>query len=427
MALAWVLAAAASAGGAGTAAAAAPEPYIVVFRAGVQPGPATRALERRHAFRAGFRYEHALRGFSATLSPGQRAAVAADARVLTVAPDTHVEPTALDKLLPGEALPTGVRRMGAVLAAPRRGTPDVRRASNVAVAVIDTGVDLDHPDLNVVDGTDCTSPGTSAEDDNGHGTHVAGTIAAKNNGSGVVGVVPGTTVVAVKGLRGSGSTPLSVVICGIDWVTANAASLNIKVANMSLGGPGSATGTCGATADVFRIAICGSIAAGVTYVVAAGNETDNIASHVPAAYPEVLTVTSMSDKDGLAGGTGGSISCPNSTTLNADDSASDFSNYATSAAVAAHTVAAPGKCILSTWLGNAYLTISGTSMASPHVAGLVALCYGDALHAGPCTGMTPAQVLARIKADAVAGPPGYGFTSLPGRLYGELVRAGVFR
>ena len=201
----------------------------------------------------------------------------------------------------------------------------------VEVAVIDTGVDLDHPDLNVISGTDCVFPGTTAEDDNGHGTHVAGTIAAKNTGSGVVGVVPGTTIVAVKALYGNQSTPLSVVICGIDWVTANAAALNIKVVNMSLGGVGTASGTCGATADPFRIAICGSIAAGVTYVVAAGNETQNIASHVPAAYPEVLTVTSMSDSDGLPGGTGGSISCPNSPTLNADDSASNFSNYATTA------------------------------------------------------------------------------------------------
>ena len=104
--------------------------------------------------------------------------------------------------------------------------------------MIDTGVDLTHPDLNVVHGTSCVKGNPKANDDNGHGTHVAGTIAAKNNGSGVIGVAPGTTIYAVKVLNRFGSGTWSQVICGIDWVTANSAKLNIKVANLSLGGTG---------------------------------------------------------------------------------------------------------------------------------------------------------------------------------------------
>ena len=104
--------------------------------------------------------------------------------------------------------------------------------------MIDTGIDLDHPDLNAISGKDCVHPGTTAEDDNGHGTHVAGTIARRNTGAGVVGIVPGMMLYAVKVLAANGSGMWSQVFCGIDWVTANAAALNIKVANMSLVGVG---------------------------------------------------------------------------------------------------------------------------------------------------------------------------------------------
>src|SRR5262249_11441352 len=138
---------------------------------------------------------------------------------------------------------------------------------NVDVAVIDTGVDLTHPDLNVADGTDCTGIG-SYNDDNGHGTHVSGTIGALDNDIGVVGVAPGVRIHPVKVLDSTGNGSWSNVNCGIDWVTQHAGT--IKVANMSLGGlSAESASTCGASS--LHLAICNSVAAGVTYVVAAGN------------------------------------------------------------------------------------------------------------------------------------------------------------
>src|SRR5204862_6830892 len=127
----------------------------------------------------------------------------------------------------------------------------------------------------------CNRSGQTARDDNGHGTHVAGTIAARNNGAGVVGVAPATKLYAVKVVNAQGSGTDAQVICGIDWVTANAATLGIKVANMSLGGPGADDGNCGNTnADALHRAICNSVAAGVTYVVAAGNSSEDFSADV---------------------------------------------------------------------------------------------------------------------------------------------------
>jgi subtilisin family serine protease len=336
-----------------------------------------------------------------------------------------VEITGLVPVNGADAIPTGVRRTGAAVG----GT--VREASPVNVAVIDTGVDLDHPDLNVAGGKDCTGSGT-ADDGNGHGTHVAGTIAARNNGSGVVGIVPGTKIWAVRVLNSNGSGSSSSVICGIDWVTSTrkdaTASNDIAVANMSLGGRAPSGENCGrTTGDAMHAAICNSVAAGVTYVVAAGNDGADLKGYAPASYPEVVTVTSVSDADGLPGGLG-RLGCMS----DGDDTAATYSNFATRSVDAARLVAAPGSCITSTWPGGGHRSISGTSMASPHVAGLAALCMGDGATRGACAGKTPAQVggiLRQAAAAQSAAAPSSGFAGdparpAPGREYGHLGATG---
>ena len=378
--------------------------YIVV----VKDGYDSRAVARAHAHSAGadvrYIYRAALNGYSARLSAAGLAAVRADARVAFVSADRTVHALA-------QTLPTGVDRIqgDASSTASGNGSGSV----GTAVAVIDTGIDSSHPDLNVVGGKNC-STGQSYRDGNGHGTHVAGTIAAKDDGNGVVGMAPGAPLYSVRVLNNSGSGSWSSIICGINWVTANAAAKGIKVANMSLGGSG-ADGSCGS--DALHQAICNSVAAGVTYVVAAGNSNANFSNFVPATYDQVLTVTAVADFNGAPGG-GGAATCR----ADVDDTAADFSNFTTSASAdASHTIAAPGVCILSTWKGGGYNTISGTSMASPHVAGTAALC----IWSRACTG-TPSQIIAKLRADAAAQPASYGFAGVSGRYYGSLAYAGGY-
>jgi subtilisin family serine protease len=403
-----------------------PGRYIVVYERSVSsPAAETDRQERARGFEARFVYRRAIKGFAAELSPGQVSALRADPDVADVVPDRPVE--ALSDLAPGEPLPpTGVRRMRAATAS------TAHAASGAAVAVIDSGIDLDHPDLNARDGTNCITPGTAAEDGNGHGTHVAGVVGARNNGSGVVGAAPGTPVYAVKVLNAAGNGSTSSIICGIDWVATNADALGIEVANMSLGGDGDEFGDCGASdPDPEHRAVCRLTAAGVLQVVAAGNDAADFGGTpptVPAAYPEVLTVTAVSDSDGEPGGVGDDPACR---PIESDDEAAGFSNFATEAADQEHTIAAPGVCIRSTWLGGEYRTRSGTSMASPHVAGAAALCIAASGSAGPCDGMTPAAIAGHLRdeaADAAAADPLYSFAGSPldpqdPAFYGHLVVA----
>ncbi|MDZ7808142.1 MAG: S8 family peptidase [Gracilimonas sp.] len=212
--------------------------------------------------------------------------------------------------------------------------------SNVAW-VIDTGIDLDHPDLNVdasrgynafTSGRD----GKSLDDGNGHGTHVAGTIAAIDNTEGVIGVAAGATVIPVKVLDSRGSGSYSGVIAGVDHVGANGSSGD--VANMSLGGP---------TSDALDDAVLNASSNGILFSLAAGNSSEDANNSSPARVngTYIVTISAMDSNDDWA----------------------SFSNYGNPPV----DYAAPGVSINSTWKDGGYNTISGTSMASPHAAGVL--------------------------------------------------------
>ena len=415
----------------GAAGAAAPESYIIVYERSVaSPAAETARQERARGFRARFEYDEALKGFAARLTPAQVESLRADPDVAAIVTDRPVYAT--EALAIGEGVPpTGVRRI-------RAATADTVAPSGAAVAVLDTGVDLDHPDLNAVDGVNCITPGAPADDDDGHGTHVAGTIGATNEGAGLVGVAPGTTVYAVKVLGADGTGDVSEVICGLEWVAEHADDFDIAVANMSLGAESGRRPACPDLADPMHAAVCGVVGAGVLPVVAAGNAGRDFGgkfngpldsqywAEAPAVYPEVLAVTAISDRDGSPGGAGGSWRCSDGW-ADSDDSTAPFSNYATRSGDAAHTIAAPGLCIASTAPGDGTNVMSGTSMATPHVAGAAARCVSEGGAAGPCAGMRPAQIVAQLRSGAdaaLAADASYGFTAPPDRIYGPLVVAG---
>jgi subtilisin len=393
--------------------------YIVVLQDDAADVP---AIASEHARAYGLTVEHtyqsALKGYAAVIPLARLAEVRNNASVRFVSEDRPVFAVA-------QSIPTGIDRIQADASISQQSGNGTGTVSGPAVAVIDTGSGP-HPDLTVAGGVNC-STGASFNDGNGHGTHVAGTIGAIDNDTGVVGVAPGVRIYSVRVLNNAGSGSWSSVACGIDWVTKNAATFGIKVANMSLGGSGSDDGNCGkSNNDALHLAICNSVAAGVTYVVAAGNDGADFAASVPAAYNEVLTVTAIADFNGSPGG-GAAATCRS----DVDDTAADFSNFTTAGSSdEGHTIAAPGVCIASTWKGGGYKTISGTSMATPHVTGAVALC----LASGNCAG-TPTQVRSKLLSDAAATGATYGFVGDPHTpitsksktlYYGYLVYAGGY-
>lgn len=353
--------------------------YVVVLEPSVDRSGAVAAEHsRRFGAQVSKVYGSALRGYAAAIPVNKLSSVRSDPRVQFVAPDTKVE--AFD------TTGTGVRRVQAA--------DKANNGPGVDVAVIDTGIDLDHPDLaaNIVGGTNCSKGSRSAYDDgNGHGTHVAGVIAAADNGAGVVGVAPDADLWAVRVLDNGGSGSTSDVICGIDFVDSKSPAKGgpITVANMSLGGWGGDDGSCGTlNNDAMHAAICRAVADGVTFVVAAGNATADVSQMRPSAYNEVITVTALGDSDGRPCGQG-----PASQHA-ADDTFASFSNFASFADDQGHVIGAPGVGIYSTYKAGGYATLNGTSMASPHVAGAAALY----LAAHP--GASPAAVNAALRATA---------------------------
>ena len=411
--------------------------FIVVLEDDVSsPRSVADAHARRYGAAVTNVYSHALNGYAAKVPEQGVQGIRNDPRVAFVEQD-YVQHAADQKL------PTGINRIEGDLSSTIAGNgldDGIDDTVNADIAVLDTGIQKDHPDLNVAGGYNCTSSiRSNYGDGHGHGTHVAGIAAAKDDNTGVVGAAPGARLWAMKVLTDSGIGFTSWIICGIDRVTAMNTDAspdnNIEVANMSLGGSGGDS-TCNSFFDSYHRAICNSTKkAGVTYAVAAGNSNTDLKNSRPATYDQVLAVTAVSDFNGVAGG-GAVATCR----ADVDDTSADFSNFTTVGHTDAnHTIAAPGVCIESTWKGSTYNTISGTSMASPHAAGTAALCIakrdvdGDGIFEtnGPCTGMTPSQVISKLRSDAEGQPASYGFTDDPNtpngsRYYGYLEYAGGY-
>jgi subtilisin family serine protease len=352
-------------------AATSSDHFIVVLKDSVtNPGAVAQEHARSHGAQLGFVYSHALKGYSATIPTNRVASVRSDSRVAYVEPDGVMTVVA-------QTIPWGIDRIDADLSSTKAGD-GTGTVSNVNVYIIDTGIDTAHTDLNVVNHVNFAKGPN--KDCHGHGTHVAGTVAAKDNTSDVVGVVPGAPQTGVKVLGCGGSGTTSGVIRGVDWVTANAKKP--AIANMSLGGSAS---------QALDDAVKESADSGVFYSIAAGNDGANACTRSPARAGTHNGVTTTAATD-------------------SNDKEAGWSNYGSCV-----DIWAPGVSILSTRKGGGTTTMSGTSMAAPHVGGTGALYLSSNSSASAATTENA------LKANAVST----GTTSKDGTAI-KLVYAGPF-
>jgi subtilisin len=331
--------------------------YIVTLNDGIDAKVFAAAVDARSGVNVKQVYSVALSAFEARLTESAKAQLAREPAVRFVSANRTFKAYA-------QALPTGVDRIDGDLSTVYTAGTSV----TTPVAVLDTGVTPD-PDLNVqAAGQNCLG-GVGWSDLNGHGTHIAGIIGAKNNADGVVGVAPGAPIYPIQVLNRSANGSSASVLCGIEWVTTVGKALGVRVANLSAGTFGEDDGNCGQTnADPIHLAICNATAAGVLFVVSAGNSGGAIITTIPASYDEVLTATWMTDYNGSPA----KASPPAGCDLGADDRASANSSWAYDDDKH-HMLAAPGSCITSTSNTGGTRVLSGSSMAAPHVAGTVAL------------------------------------------------------
>jgi subtilisin family serine protease len=332
------------------AATAISDSYIVTLKAG--SATSSGALTKRYGGRVRTDYTSALRGFHAQMTRTQALRLAASPAVQSVEQDAVVSADAT------QTKPAwGLDRIDQT-SRKLSGTYTSGSASNVTVYVLDTGIRISHQDFGgrARNGYDFIDNDKVANDCNGHGTHVAGTV-----GGATYGVAKDVKLVGVRVLDCKGSGSYSAIIKGVDWVTKNA--VKPAVANLSLGGSTSAT---------LDAAVKRSIAAGVVYAVAAGNDNKDACKQSPARQPDAITVAAADSTDTRA----------------------SFSNYGTCV-----DLFAPGVKItsLSSKSDTGTATMSGTSMASPHVAGAAALMLGAA------PAMTPKQVRDEMVAKATTG------------------------
>jgi subtilisin family serine protease len=315
-----------------------PGEYIVVFKTDKVPNrPMAVARVNDLARSLGITPKHVygtvLKGFAAKLTEDQL-------EKLRNLPDVdYIEPNRTVHAL-GQTVPWGINRVNAP-AAHSRGV----RGNGVKVGIIDTGIDYTHEDLsaNYKGGIDYANGDNDPKDDNGHGTHVSGTVAAADNGVGVIGVAPSASLYGIKVLDRWGSGTFADVIAGIDWAAQN----GMDVANMSLGASVGSSGLQNACDNAY--------ASGVLLVAAAGNDYGGPVNY-PAKYASVVAVSAIDQGDKLA----------------------SFSNYGKEV-----EFAAPGVSVLSTYKGNRYAYMDGTSMATPHVTGVAALVYSTGSYNTP--------------------------------------------
>jgi subtilisin family serine protease len=337
-------------GPSGVAAIGAPDSYIIVFNDDVaDPVGAANGLARAAGASVTATYTAALKGFAANVPAAALNRISSDPRVKYVEPDGIMTAIA-------QTIPYGIIKVGANVSPTANAGDGQGAITNVNAYIIDTGIDVTHPDLNAV--FEVNFAHGPNRDCNGHGTHVAGTVGARDNTIDVVGVAPGIRLHAVKVLNCAGSGTTSGVISGIDWVTAHA--IKPAVANMSLGG-----GASQALDDAVR----NSAASGVFYALAAGNSAADACTTSPAR---------------AGAGTNNGIMTVAATDIN--DAEASFSNFGPCV-----DIWAPGVNVLSTKNGGGTTTLSGTSMASPHGAG------GGAVYLSTHTTASPSTVEAALK------------------------------
>jgi subtilisin family serine protease len=324
--------------------------FIVVLKQGVDPAAVADLHTARYGVAVSRVYMHALAGYAAGVPADRVPLLAADENVDFVEPDTLMYPDE-------QVLPWGIDRIEADLASSKAGNGQ-GRVSDVHVYVIDTGIDVEHRDLEVVEHVNFVeAPNT---DCNGHGTHVAGSVAAIDNQIGVVGTAPGLALHGLKIFRCGGGTQASLIVAAVDWVTEHAQ--RPAIANMSLGGT---------RRQAVDVAVQNSVDSGIVYVLSAGNNGQNACHYSPGRvgrYPGAITVaaTNQSDKEAR------------------------FSNFGPCV-----DAWAPGVAVLSSGLGGGTARMSGTSMSAPHVAGAAALYLWKHPDA------TPAAVERAIEAELV--------------------------
>jgi hypothetical protein len=346
--------------------------YIVVLRddlltaAGEPVASVAQSMARSSAGRVLATYEHSLRGFAARMSEARAKALLSDPRVAYIVEDSVVEISATQGGATWGIDRTDQRER------PLNGNYSYHASgAGVHAYIIDTGIRLTHQELSgrIGAGFDAVTPGGNAADCNGHGTHVAGTV-----GGSTYGIAKSVILHPVRVLDCGGSGSISGVIAGVDWVAAN--HVKPAVANMSLGG-----GANQALDD----AVARAVAAGVTMVVAAGNSNADACSFSPARAASALTVGAT----------------------DSSDTRSSFSNFGSCL-----DIFAPGSGITSAYhtSDSATAVLSGTSMASPHAAGVAALYLQNNPFA------SPAQVMDRLMSSSIANVVGNAGAGSPNRL-----------